>query len=140
MNTNSLLERQTIRLICFILGGLVALSAVQLFIVNTFTTYSFWFSMGNLSPFAINIFLAAQFFCGMYLVIGKIFHKYRVIVWSLKFMWLFHFIIVVINAVMFKMQSSSFIPYLMIGLIALVLWGYYKNRDDHIENDKELLL
>ncbi len=142
MFTNSLLERTVIRVLCFLLGGWTALSALQLAIVYNFTTYSFWFDLQKFSPDAciVNIFILMQASIGIALLISKIWHKYRLILWSLGFMWTFHLILAMVSGWIFKLQSSSFMPYLMIGLVSALLWAYYKNRDDNTEQDKELLL
>lgn len=142
MFTNSLLERTVIRILCFLLGGCAVLSALQLFIVYNFTNYSLWFDLKEFSvgTTATNLFIFVQFAIGVALIAAKIWHKYNMILWSLGFMWTFHLMIATVNGWVFKLQGSSFMPYIMIGLVSVLLWAYYKNREDNTEQDKELLL
>lgn len=127
---NNLLERQVIRLIAFVIAGISMVSSTQLFIAYTFTHYDSWIQQIIVSPTVANIVILTPFFCGLTLLLGKLTRKRKVIMNGLFAIWVYNLAMALLNGVAYVFQGTPFMLHLGIGLVALILHGYYKQREE----------
>lgn len=127
---SALLERQVIRLISFVIALISMAASLQLFISYTITHYDSWVQQIIVSPTVANIVILTPFFCGLTLLIGKLTKKRRVIMNGLFSIWVYNLAMALLNGVAYVFQGTPFMLHLGIGLVALILHGYYKQRDE----------
>lgn len=138
---NSMLERQILRLLCFIVGGYCIASSIQLFIGYAVLHFDSWINQTVAEPAVIYALILAPLVTGSVLILGKILHRQKIILYGLFLTWVFHLGMALLNGVAYKGLGTPMLPYLMVGLTAALLYGYYGKRHDLDQGrDKELLL
>lgn len=138
---SSALERQILRLLCFIVAGYSMLSSVQLLIGYGVMHFDSWLQQTIADPAMIYILITAPFITGSVLLLGKIFHRRKIIQYGLFLTWVYHLAMALLNGVAYNALGTPMLPYLMVGLTAAILYGYYGKRSDlDQDRDKELLL
>lgn len=127
---SNLLERQVIRLITFVIALISMASSLQLFISYTITHYDSWIQQIIVSPSIATIVILTPFFCGLVLFIGKITRRRAVIMNGLFCIWVYNLGMALLNGVAYVFQGTPFMLHIGIGLVALILHGYYKQREE----------
>lgn len=138
--TEGLLEKQALRLLCFILAGYCILSSVQLMIGYTVLNFNSWISVtldSSYIGYTVSLF---PLFAGLILLVGKIKRKRKLVLNGLFLIWVFHLTMALLNAVAYSFQGTPMLPYLFVGLCAAVLYSYYRQLDDNeVAHGRELL-
>lgn len=139
-NESSVIERQTIRWLCIALGFLSLVAALQLFVTYTFTNYDSWIQQllgNNIISTAV---ILTPFVLGLGLLYGKWKRKKNIVMLGLNTLWIYNLSMALLNGVAYTFQGTPMMLHLTVGVIALILHGYYKQREDYGEKlDKELL-
>ena len=137
----SALERQILRLFCFLLAGYSILSSIQLFVGYAIMHFDSWIQQTINEPKIVYALILTPLITGSILLAGKIFHKKNIILTGLFLTWVYHLGMALMNGVAYNALGTPMLPYLMVGLIAVILYGYYSKRSDFDQKrDKELLL
>lgn len=137
---SSLLERQTLRCMCFALGAMSILWSLQLSVTYFLTGYSSWIQQSITYPPLAMIIMFIPLVLGIALIIGKIKRSEKLIVHSLLSLWVYNFFMCILNAVIYLFQGTPMLLHLTVGLFALILHVYYVQRDDDIKQDETIIL
>lgn len=117
------------------------LSSIQLFVGYAIMHFDSWIQQTISEPNMVYALIIAPLVTGTTLLIGKIVHKQKIIMAGLFLTWVYHLAMAILNAVAYKGLGTPMLPYLMVGLTAVLLYGYYGKRNDLDQGrDKELLL
>ena len=137
----SALERQILRLFCFLIGGYSVLSSLQLFVGYQFMHFDSWIQQTVAEPRIVYMLMLTPLITGGVLLFGKIVHRRKIILTGLFLTWVYHLAMALLNGVAYDALGTPMLPYLMVGLTAVILYGYYQKRSDLDQaRDKELLL
>jgi hypothetical protein len=136
--SDSMLERQVIRLLCFAIGLLSVLFSVQLFITSEITNYETWIQKTIGSNLLAESVITLPLILGSILIAGKIFRVQKVILASLFAICLYNMLMALLNGVAYAFQATPMLLHTTIGVFAAILYGYYFQRDDHVQ-DKDVL-
>lgn len=138
VSKESFVERQTLRAATFIIALYCVLSGIQMLVSYEFFDYSNWI-ITNLNSGGIGYFvMIVPIFLGVGLATGKIFHKQLLITYGLGLISIFQIGLAVFNGIAYDFQASPAVPALTIGILALLLAGYYIVRDVPKSKDKDL--
>lgn len=142
MKSNSILERQTIRLCVFLIALYGVITGMQQFIVIHFTSFESWIFRSIPISWLAYAVMMAPVAIGLYMFYAKIKHKQKAIIHSLALMWLYQLGLCGFNLWVYAGQGTPWAPALTIGLFSVAFYAYYKKREEMEEDelDKDLIL
>src|SRR6478752_8109763 len=126
-----ILEKQALRLLCFILAGYSILSSLQLMIGQFLFDFNSWIAVTIESPAIAYVVMLLPLFSGLVLLVGKIQRKRLLILYALFITWVYHLTMALLNAVAYSFLGTPMLPYLFVGLTAAVLYSYYRQLEDY---------
>ena len=122
----SALEREVIRLITFTIAGYMVLSAIHMLWIMIVGTSV----MAVITPFSIATLIILPAIIGTVLFVSKLKRNDHMIKLSLGATYAYQFVVTIYTAIIFDLQISFSVSSLVVGILCLILWSYYRVRDE----------
>lgn len=141
--TESSVERKVLSLLVFVLSGYSMLTALQFIITFALLDFPNWINQTITDPVTMYVVILFPLVTGLCIILGIFIRKLSVVKWGLAGLGVYHLLMALLNGIAYSFQGAPFFPYLMVGVIALVLFAYYSERgpsQDLTRGDIEAIL
>lgn len=141
--TEASVERKVLALLTFILAGYATLTALQFIITYALLDFPNWINQTITDPITMYLVILFPLFTGIGIIVGIAIRKLNIVKYGLVSLGVYHLLMALLNGIAYSFQGAPFFPYLMVGVIALVLFAYYSERgpsQDLTRGDLETIL